>query len=328
MPNNNIDIFPELKYLNKFNQLNIAVIGDLMLDKYIYGDVLRISPEAPIPIVTVKSEKYVPGGAANVATNIATLNGNAFLLGIVGEDYAKDILLKKAKDFSINTNGVIVDKTKKTILKERVIGQNQQLLRIDYEDTRYIGSYTNNLFLKNLEKLNDISVIIISDYAKGTVTMEMMTNIKKYAKEKEILIMVDPKPKHKSFYEDVFLITPNKKEAEEMANMTISNKESLEVCGKKLIKELNCNVIITMGDEGMAVFDKESSFFNIPTIAKEVFDVSGAGDTVVATLGLSLAAGASLSDSARISNSAAGIKVGKLGTAPVSIVELTAALNK
>ena len=153
-----------------------------------------------------------------------------------------------------------------------------------------------------------------------------MTNIKKYAKEKEILIIVDPKPKHKDFYKDVFLITPNKKEAEDMTNIKINSKQSLELCGKQLIEKLKCNVIITMGDEGMVIFNKDSSFFNIPTIAKEVYDVSGAGDTVIATLSLALASGASLTDSARIANCAAGIKVGKLGTAPIEFDELISVL--
>jgi D-glycero-beta-D-manno-heptose-7-phosphate kinase len=315
------------QYLIDFSSKNIAIIGDLMLDKYIFGDVERISPEGPIPIIAVTKVKHVPGGAANVATNITTLNGNAYLLGVVGDDVSKEILINETKKFNIDASGIIIDKTKITIKKVRVISQNQQLLRIDHEDTKYIDSYTNGQFIKSLERFNEVSVIIISDYAKGTITEEFMRNIKSYATKNNIKIIVDPKPIHYSFYKDVFLITPNKKEAEEMSGIKIFDNKTLEICGRKLMNQLNCRVIITLGEKGMSIFEPDEKPTHISTTAKEVYDVSGAGDTVVAALSLAISAGSTLHEAAIIANHAAGIKVGKVGTAPVFLEELKKSFN-
>ena len=315
-----------IESINKFSVSNIAVIGDLMLDKYIFGMVDRISPEAPIPIVKVEKEKYVPGGAANVAANISTLGGNPFLHGILGNDSAKETLLEKTEKLKINNHGIIIQESKTTIQKIRIVAQNQQLLRIDYEDTNYIDSYTKGQFVNKLRNHKNISVIVISDYAKGTITMDLMENIKDFAKENNILIIADPKPLHKNFYKDVFLITPNKKEAEEMCNMKINSLSDLENCGHQLMRELNCNVVLTNGDKGMSVFENGTTVEHIPTKAKEVFDVSGAGDTVVSAIALALSIGVSLRDAAYLANLAAGIKVAKVGTAPVDKEELIALL--
>ncbi|MBT3209222.1 MAG: D-glycero-beta-D-manno-heptose-7-phosphate kinase [Bacteroidetes bacterium] len=311
-----------IEAINKFRACNIAIIGDLMLDKYIFGKVDRISPEAPIPIIKVEEEKYVPGGAANVAANISTLGGNPFLHGILGNDTAKKILLEKTENLNINNHGIIVQDSKTTIQKIRIIAQNQQLLRIDYEDTNYIDSYTKGQFVNKLKMHKNISVILISDYAKGTITNDLMENIKTFAKENNILIIADPKPLHKAFYKDVFLITPNKKEAEEMCNMKIRDTGDVEKCGKQLMNELKCNVVITNGEKGMSVFENGQAVEHIPTKAKEVFDVSGAGDTVVSAIALALSSGISLKESAYLANLAAGIKVAKVGTAPVCKEEL------
>ena len=313
--------------LNEFKKKNILVIGDIILDKYIFGKVERISPEAPVPIIAVEREKYVPGGAANAASNVAGLGGNAILMGIVGDDMARDVLIDEARKRGIDTQAVITDAKKPTIQKIRVVGQNQQLLRIDYEDNDYIEKDVNDKLLEKLEGIKKVDAIIISDYAKGTITRELMEKLKEYSKKRDAFLLIDPKPRHKGFYKGCSLITPNKKEAEELSGMHIETKEDLEKAGKRLIEELGCNVLITMGEKGMSLFEKNKQALHIPTVAKEVFDVSGAGDTVIATLSLAISSGASLKEAAILANYAAGIKVGKLGTATVSISELKASLE-
>ncbi len=310
------------KYLDQFKNKKIAVIGDLILDKYIFGNVERISPEAPIPVVNVKKESFAPGGAANVAANIATLSGKAYLLGIVGSDKAREMLLDSAHSCSINTEGIITDESKATIQKIRVIGQHQQLLRIDYEKTDYIDNEKNSLLFKNLRNLTDISAIVISDYAKGTITQNLVEQIKQYAKQNNILLIIDPKPLHKFFYEGAFLITPNRKEAQKMSGIFIGKKEDFIKAGQKLVSEMNANIVLTAGELGMFVFEKGKEYIHIPTVAQDVYDVSGAGDTVAASLALALSAGATLSEAAVIANHAAGIKVSKVGTSPVLLSEL------
>ncbi|MDP8200865.1 MAG: PfkB family carbohydrate kinase [Candidatus Tenebribacter burtonii] len=356
--------------IKKFKNQKIAVIGDLILDKYVYGEVDRISPEAPVPIVRVLREKYVPGGAANVAANISTLGGNPFLFGIVGNDQYKDILLSKTAEMNIPTLGIITDNNKTTIRKTRVIGLNQQLLRIDYENTDYIETHVEDKFIYKLKEVKDLSAIIISDYAKGAITKQLILQLIQFSKENDILLIVDPKPKHKEWYSGSTLVTPNKKEAQEMSGIIIESEEDLIKAGKVLVDKFDSDIIITAGADGMYVFErltprssprlrpdrpapllnkegelkkndviltdlsrsslKEGSTIttqhlsvsHIPTIAKEVYDVSGAGDTVIAVLALALSCGATLNNAAILANHAAGIKVGKIGTAPIFLEEL------
>ncbi|MCK4664923.1 MAG: D-glycero-beta-D-manno-heptose-7-phosphate kinase [Bacteroidales bacterium] len=311
-----------LEILKKFSNKKIAVIGDLMLDKYVYGEVERISQEAPIPIIRVTDEKYVPGGAANVAANISTLGGDAFLFGIVGNDYYKDILLDKLYSLEISTDGILTNTKKNTILKTRIIGLEQQLLRMDKENIEYIDDQFVENILTNLKDVDDLSAIIISDYAKGTITENLMHGVKEFSKKNNIILIIDPKPKHKSWYKDASLITPNKAESQQMSGIVIENEDNIKEAGKKLVGDLNSNIIITAGNEGMYVFEKGKEPVHIPTVAKEVYDVTGAGDTVVASIALALSSEAMLSNSAVIANHAAGIKVGKVGTAPVYMEEL------
>jgi len=311
--------------LEEFRKKKVAVIGDLMLDKYIFGNVERISPEAPVPIVHVQREKFVPGGAANAAANVATLGGNAYLFGVVGNDAAKEILIEVSKERLINTDGLVIYPQKPTIQKIRVLGQSQQLLRIDYENQGYIDGHADKRIFENVKKVK-VDCIVISDYAKGSITEKVVADVKKHAKTAKIPLIVDPKPKHKSWYHGVSLITPNKAEAEEMSGIKFESLATIEKGGMKLQKELDCNVLITLGEKGMSLFEKGRKPLHIPTVAKEVYDVSGAGDTVIATLSLAMAAKAPLKEAAQLANIAAGIKVGKIGTAPVTLAELKAAL--
>ena len=314
--------------LEQFKNKKILVVGDIMLDKYIWGEVSRISPEAPVQVVKVEKESYAPGGAANVANNVAALNGTTYMIGIVGNDNANEILISELKNRGINTDGILEDKNKPTIQKVRVIGKGQQLLRFDYEKKGYLDEGMERKILDFVVKrIQNIDAIIISDYAKGVITKNLAEKLIKLANEKKKIIIVDPKPKHKDFYKNATLITPNNHEACEMLNVEEENEESVIKVGKKILEELNAPLIITRGEKGMAVFEKNGEITNIPTKAKEVYDIIGAGDTVVATLALALASNATLKEAATLANYAAGITVGKVGTSTVAVEEIKKAME-
>lgn len=308
--------------MENFKNKKILVIGDIMLDKYLWGDVSRISPEAPVQVVNVLGETYEAGGAANVASNISALTGKAFMAGIAGNDDAKDILLGELSRKGINTDGIFLDKGKPTTQKIRIIGKSQQLLRVDYEKKEHVHKEIEDSIIKFLERtIKDVDVVVISDYAKGVITPDVCSKAIRQAKSSGKAIIVDPKPKHKNLYENVTLITPNNAEASEMTGIE-DGDESVAEMGEKLVKTLNTNVLITRGEKGMSLFGLDGKTASIPAKAKEVYSLIGAGDTVVAAIALAIASGASLEEAATISNIAAGIKVGKIGTASVSIEEI------
>ena len=312
-----------LKILEQFKNKKIFVVGDIMLDKYIWGGVSRISPEAPVQVVNVLKETYEAGGAANVANNVAALDGRAFLAGIAGNDEAKKILLEELKKKGINTEGILTDEDKPTTQKVRILGKGQQLLRVDYENKEHVHKNIEDSIIKFLEKkAREADIIVISDYAKGVVTENLCSSLIKMAKKYGKKIIVDPKPKHRGFYSDVTLVTPNNAEASEMTNIEDGSDESVLEMGSKLLKQLNTNVLITRGEKGMSLFEMNGNITHIPANAKEVYSIIGAGDTVVSVIALALASGASLKEASMIANIAAGIKVGKIGTASVSIEEI------
>jgi rfaE bifunctional protein kinase chain/domain len=312
-----------IRIIEQFKNKKIIVLGDVMLDKYIWGEVSRISPEAPVQVVNVIKESHAPGGAANVANNIAALNAKSLMVGIVGNDKTKDELSNELKKRNIDVSGLISDENKRTIRKVRVFGRSQQLLRFDYEKKGYVDSKTeNNIFDFISKKIDEIDAIIISDYAKGAITKSLMEKLIALCKEKNKIIIVDPKPEHKDFYKNATLISPNHKEAYEMIGLEEESDADTEKIGAQLLKELNSNVLVTKGEKGMSLFEKNGKITNIPTFAKEVYDIIGAGDTSVATLTLALASGASFEEAAIIANHAAGITVGKIGTSTISIEEL------
>jgi len=229
------------------------------------------------------------------------------------------------KKRNIDVSGLIEDENKRTIRKVRVFGRNQQLLRFDYEKKGYVDANTENKIFGFIEKnIGDSDAIIISDYAKGTITFSLMKKLIALCKEKNKIIVIDPKPKHKDFYKNATLITPNHKEAHEMTGLTEEDPSDvdIEIMGKRLLEDLNSTVLITKGEKGMSLFEKDGKITSIPTFAKEVYDIVGAGDTSAATLTLALASGASFEEAAIIANHAAGITVGKIGTSTVSIEEL------
>lgn len=311
-----------ISLIKNFSSVNVLVVGDLMLDKYIWGNVDRISPEAPVQIVNVTNETYAPGGAANVAANIASLDGKVFMVGLVGKDESNKKLISLLNEKKINTEGILFDQNKPTTQKIRIIGNKHQLLRVDYEEKEYINSEDEKRILSYVQrKISEVNVIVISDYAKGLITNTLVKKLLELAKTRTVPVIVDPKPKHSEFYKDVTLITPNHKEACEMVGCDVKNSE-LESVAEKLSKQLNTTVLITRGEKGMLLC-KDKKIINIPTKAKEVYDVTGAGDTVIGALALSLGLKASAEDSAILANYAAGITVGKVGTTTVSRAELT-----
>ncbi|MBI5066073.1 D-glycero-beta-D-manno-heptose-7-phosphate kinase [Candidatus Woesearchaeota archaeon] len=313
MNNSNID-----KIVKQFGEKSILVIGDIMLDEFIFGNVERINPEAPVPILNVKKREIRLGAAANVANNIISLGGNCVLFGMTGDDRSAEKIIKLAKKQKISLY-LIKDKNVPTIKKTRAIAQNQHLLRLDFEE-KY---EPNQVFLDALKELlvqQNFDAILVSDYAKGTITKEVMEILKQANKP----IFVDPKPANKEFYEGVFLITPNLKEAKELAKIKEqeTEKSSEEFLGKHLCELYSSNILITKSEKGMTLHEKNKEAFNIPTQAKEVYDVTGAGDTVISTLTLAYSCCADLKTSALLSNIAAGISVGKIGTSPVLKEEL------
>ena len=311
-----------LRILENFKDKKILVIGDIMLDKYIWGDVSRISPEAPVQVVNVMKETYEAGGAANVANNVSALTGKAFMAGIAGNDEAKNILLGELSKKGINTEGIFLDKNKPTTQKVRIIGKSQQLLRVDYEKKEHAHKDIEDKMISFLNKIiRIVDVVVVSDYAKGVITPAICNKLIHMAEEHSKAIIVDPKPKHKDLYANVTLITPNNAEASEMTGIEDGDEAVLEM-GAQLLKYLNANVLVTRGEKGMSLFEKDGNATHIPAKAKEVYSIIGAGDTVVATIALAIASGADLKEAATLANIAAGIKVGKIGTASVSIEEI------
>ncbi len=311
--------------LDKFSQKKILVIGDVMLDKYSHAGVTRISPEAPIQVATVEKETYIPGGAANSANNISTLGGSAYIIGVIGKDPAGAILKKELKKRRIDISGLLEENERPTTLKQRIVSQGQQLLRIDYEVKEDIQKKTEKELIKYIKNnIQDLDGIIISDYAKGMVTKSLARKTITLANNANIPIVVDPKPSHKLYYKNATIITPNEKEAREMAKMT---KANIEKVGKKLLQSLKTTVLITRGEKGMALFKTDDTVQYFPTVAQEVYDVSGAGDTATAALTLALVAGSSLEEAVKLANTASGIVVGKIGTATTTVEEIKQSLN-
>jgi rfaE bifunctional protein kinase chain/domain len=298
--------------ISKFPDITVGVIGDIILDKYLWGDVERISPEAPVPVVDVKKETVSLGGASNVANNIASLDAKAYMIGVVGDDENAKIIENLLKSKNINPV-LIKDKSRPTIEKTRIIAVSQQLLRIDREDRSKLSTEIEDKIINEIENIKDkINVFIVSDYGKGVITQRIMDFIKSLNKP----IFVDPKPSNYQLYKNTTILTPNKKEAYE--SIKVDKNTDLEFVGRKIMSDLELNqLLITLGGEGMALFEG-NKILHIPTKAKKVFDVTGAGDTVISVLALARLAGGTWEESASLANTAAGYVVGEIGTATVS----------
>ncbi len=313
--------------IGNFSGKTILVIGDVMLDEYIWGEVERISPEAPVPVVQVTKDSSVPGGAANVANNISSLGGRAIIAGVVGDDPAGSKLKKLLRAGKIDTRGILLDKERPTVTKSRVLAGHQQVLRIDREDTTPMRKADITRILQTVRKLaGEADGIVLEDYAKGLICQELVDEVIKIAGRNKLFVVVDPNGKNDLTYRGARIVTPNRKEAQATAGL--GRKPELKDLGRALLKQWGSeSVLITLGEDGMCLVESRKKPYHIPTVAREVFDVSGAGDTVVGTVALALAAGADLKEASHLANCAAGVVVGKLGTATADREEVVSALG-
>ncbi len=312
-------------FIDRFPKTRILVVGDIVLDHYIWGKVSRISPEAPVPVVNVTKENFLLGGATNVVQNIHALGGAVSVCGVIGRDEAGGQVLQLLRSQEIPTNGLIMDQSRPTTIKTRIIAHNQQVVRFDRETKDRIGRDVHVRIFNYVKKCmaDGLGGIVLSDYCKGVVTDELVRDIVRLARKNGIIVSVDPKVSHFGMYRGVTILTPNVNEAAIGSKIDIEDEESLLRAGTLLLKRLNCAaVLITRGEHGMSLFEHGRKVTHIPTMAREVFDVTGAGDTVIGALTLAMASGASMADAARISNYAAGIVVGIVGTATVNPGEL------
>ncbi len=316
--------------LDSFSDKKIMVIGDLILDQYILGDVSRISPEAPIQVVKVENEEFGLGGAANVSNNIKSLGAIPVVLGSIGDDYAGKQMKSLFKRRGIKTDGIFATKEKPTIQKKRIIARNQQLLRIDYENIKNNSLNQKEKFLKYIKKyIKELNAIIFQDYNKGLITDKLIKNTIDIANRNNVLTGVDPKKKNFFSFRNVTLFKPNRAETEYNMNTKISNEEDLIPIAKKMIEKLGCqHLIITLGADGMFIYSRDGSSTSIPTFTQEVYDVTGAGDTVISTLMLALASGCGIKNAAIIANHAAGVVCGKVGAKPVTKEEILESFHK
>ncbi len=314
----------------------VLVVGDVMLDQFIWGSVSRISPEAPVPVVDFSRESYMPGGAANVARNLAALETPVELFGAIGHDDAAVKLLKLLGEQHIGCRGLVKSPARHTSIKMRIVAQQQQVVRLDRETRGHLdGEMTSALLAEIKKQLPRADAVIIGDYGKGVVTQPLLDGIKTLCRERGVWLSLDPKPVHQLNLANLSLITPNRKEAFELANLPDDTKNAnpladhnlLLVAGKLLSELRPALLLITLGELGMLLCQRGQKPFHIPTVAQEVFDVSGAGDTVIATFTLAVAAGASPVEAAILSNHAAGIVVGKVGTATTTPDELLESFN-
>lgn len=319
-----------LNLIRRFKGRRIAVWGDVMLDEFLRGRVSRISPEAPVPIVEVKEHTFHLGGAGNVAANVRSLGGEVICFGVIGRDDAGRRVRRELHKLKIDTRGILTDAHRPTTLKTRIIAEHQQVVRADREHRDTVRSRIQQRLLQQwTSQARHCESVIISDYEKGLVTRELLETILPLAAAGKIPVCLDPKIAHASFYRGATLITPNHHEAEKLSGVVIHDDRSAERAGRKLLDQFSAQaLLITRGEQGMTLCEAGGKTTHIPTLAREVFDVTGAGDTVISTLALALAAGATLVEAALLANAAAGIVVGKLGTAIVTPEELKEKISR
>ena len=314
-----------INIIRRFNSLRLLVVGDLMIDEYVWGGVSRISPEAPIPIVEVTREESRPGGAANVGLNLLAMGAKVMFAGVVGDDSNGRRLAEQIRTLGGDTSAVITDSTRPTTIKSRVIAHQQQIVRIDREKTGIVGGDVEQRLLASIESLlPSIDGIIFSDYAKGVLSKTLVSRI--VAKSPDKVIAVDPKPQNVAVFANTTIITPNKREAELAAGFPLRSDADVESAARSLQSKFGIRmVLITRGDEGMTLL-ADDTFLHLPTQAKQVYDVTGAGDTVIGVLTLALCAGATPAVASQLANLAAGITVAHVGVYAVKPDELIEAL--
>lgn len=316
------------KLLASFDDVRVLVVGDMMLDRFIWGAVTRISPEAPVPVVEVTAESDVPGGSANVVTNTCALGAQTHVCGVIGADRIGKTLLEKLAHRRVDLGGIITDPRRTTTLKTRIVAHSQQVVRVDRECKEEVREAQISRLVRYIRPLmRRLGAVIIEDYGKGLVTQRLVGELIRAARAHGTILAVDPKIGHPLDYRGITVITPNRAEALWLAEADRNGQRSVDEAGRILLERLACKgVLITLGEQGMCLFQRGRRPAAIPTTAREVYDVSGAGDTVISTFTLALAAGASLEEAAVIANYAAGVVVGKVGTASASRRELIEAM--
>jgi len=317
-----------LAWLDKFSSAKVFVIGDLMRDIFIWGKVRRISPEAPVPVVEVNRETAMLGGAANVVNNLIVLGAKVCLGGVVGDDEQGEALIHELIEKGVDLQAVVTEQGRPTTVKTRIIAHSQQMVRFDKEVRSPISEESLNRMLKALEEvLPGVDLVLISDYAKGVISQELTSRLFPAAHKHKKRILVDPKLANLPAYKGADIVTPNNIEAGQAARFEVETDEEVEKAGRFMLEELSAHaILITRGEHGISLIEKDKPARHIPAQAREVYDVTGAGDTVISTLGAGLASGMDLYSATVLANLAAGIGVGKLGTSVVSREELNEAL--
>ncbi len=315
---------------SRIGKAKILILGDIMLDEYLLGSVDRISPEAPVPVVEISSSKTLLGGSANVAANVQSLGDQPMLLGIAGEDEASVKLSQLLKKRGISSDFVIQDSDRQTTVKTRIIAHSQQVVRADREDRRELSpELERRVFKRFMSVVDDINAVVISDYGKGVITASLLEKVIGNCQQRNIFVAVDPKETHFNNYREVSLITPNHHEAGFAYGRRIHNETDLLEVGNGLLQRLNAqSILITRGPDGMSLFQRDQQPTHIPTFAQKVFDVTGAGDTVIAVFVSAVCAGADLAEAAIVANAGAGVTVAEVGTATVKTAQLELALKQ
>lgn len=314
--------------LAAMQNLRLAVLGDFMLDRYLWGSVTRISPEAPVPVVDIDNETEHLGGAANVANNIAALGALPLPIGVIGKDGSGERLLELVKNAGFPNDGILIDTGRPTTIKTRVIAHDQHVVRTDRESRHDLAPEMQEKLLRHLQKiLPTLDAILIEDYNKGVICQPLLARVITLAQSRRCIITVDPKFNHFFDYQHVTVFKPNRKETEEVIGMKLATPQDLKRAGEILLQRLQCeHVLITLGERGMALFSQSGAHHVIPTRARRVHDVSGAGDTVIATLTVALASGADILEAATLANYAAGVVVGEVGAVPIEKPKLVEAI--
>jgi D-beta-D-heptose 7-phosphate kinase/D-beta-D-heptose 1-phosphate adenosyltransferase len=307
----------------------VLVIGDVMLDEFVWGRVNRISPEAPVPVVEVTGRSDHVGGAGNVASNLRSLGGEAVLVGVVGRDAAGARVREALAAAGVVDRLVDAGAARRTTLKTRIVAHGQQVVRADQEDTTELPRVLEAQLLREARReLAAVSAVVVSDYQKGVVSASLLRRLLPLARRLRVPVLVDPKPRHFRFYRGASVVTPNQLEAEQVTGLRLSVPAELAAAGRRMLSLLGCRaVLVTRGEHGLSLFERGRPPQHVPAAAREVYDVTGAGDSVIAVLALALAAGATLPEAAVLANAAAGVVVGKLGTAQATPLELAAALR-
>jgi rfaE bifunctional protein kinase chain/domain len=315
------------RLLDNFRGKKIAVVGDLMLDRYYWGSVQRVSPEAPVPVVEVESESIRLGGAANVASNIQALGGEPILVGLIGNDHVGQLLLEMLKERNLSAQGVVVDGSRPTTIKTRIIAHGQHVVRIDNESKADCPDHLVSGLVDAVRyNIRDIDGIVIEDYNKGVVTAQVIRQVIAVANKYDKIVTVDPKFNNFTEYKGVTVFKPNRREVEEVLGGRLKSIDDVVSAGQRLLSMLSAqNVLLTRGEQGMSLFEANGNTMHIPTMAEHVQDVSGAGDTVIATLTMALAGGAGIGEACVLANCAGGVVVGEVGIVPIDPARLVAA---